>query len=250
MHIPSLYSNSKVVTRLICVGDHASHGVLLSEDGTTDFYPPTACAELTLLGDEMDYSNHESPGAWVHWSQLYLGEDHDRLTPEVWSGWDAIETRLDEHFGNDYPVHQAGFTNEQRADKRVAKLAGWASYHRTQVRVIYKDQGCFVILPDVGARAHARAMPGRQIVVQLGEDGARHWYAQRSGIIAYKKVYTDSFIAGQLSTYTTNVHAPVHKRTCHLCTFFHLNITPTTLAPSWYDSDDNDEEQEDVDKTF
>jgi hypothetical protein len=31
---------------------------------------------------------------------------------------------------------------------------------------------------------------------------------------------------------------------------FSLNIAPTTLAPSLYDSDDDDEEQEDVDQTF
>ena len=198
LHIPALHSNSAVTTRLVCIRDHVSLGVLLKEDDTNDYYPPTACAQLTLMGDQMDYANYEKPGTWTNWKQLYVGEDHDRLTPETWSSWDDINTRLDEHFGSDYPVFQAGVTEEQRRDKRVSKLAGWASYHRTQVRVIYKDQGCFVLLPDVAERVHARAKPGRQIVVQLGDDGARHWFATMRGHVAYNKVYTNGFVAGQL----------------------------------------------------
>ena len=124
-HISAPASRHNVVSRLICVGNHVSLGALLAQDGTTDFYPPTACTQLTLLDGALDYTNHERPAKWNDWKQLYVGEDHDRLTPEEWSGWDEIRERLDEYFGNGYETFQA----ERRSPGRKTCRLGVISPH-------------------------------------------------------------------------------------------------------------------------
>jgi hypothetical protein len=67
-----------------------------------------------------------------------------------------------------------------KSDARVIKLSGWATFHRTTVWVLYGSSGLWVELcPMLRGLAHGRAMPGRAIALELGENGdARHWFVQ------------------------------------------------------------------------
>lgn len=186
--------------RLFVHGNHVAVGVLLKTDRVDGYYPPEPLKDLALPCHDPDMSNHDRPDVCKDWRHLYLAQDHGVLTPERWSPWEDIETRLDSIFGAEYQTFPAGLTVEHRTDPRVKKLAGWASYHRTQVTIIYKDKGSFVILPDVSRPCHSRAKPGRRVIVQLGEHGARHWFSEDYGRCAYREVFVDEYIGRSLKT--------------------------------------------------
>lgn len=167
-------SPPRTLARLLVIGDHVSTGTLLSPIPLC--LPSMRQAHRQVYKVDINQSNRDTPGTWKDWRQLYIGSTHERLRPECWSSWQAIAKRLDEYFGKSYCHVTAGDTAEQRNDPRIRHLAGWADFHKTQVAVIYKGKGCFVIYPNLSQPAHHEARPGRRIVVQLGDDGARHWF--------------------------------------------------------------------------
>jgi len=182
---------------VFCHDDHVSVGVLAKPDHVSGFYPPEVTDTRFDVHADLDLSSHDNPEQWHDWRTLYIAKNHGDLRPEIWSPWEDISSRLDEHFGDKYVHHAVGFSEEQRSDKRLAQLAGWSSYHRTNVLVIYKDAGCFRINPDYDAPAHENARPGRAVVIQLGEHGARHWWSPEPGDRAYNSVYCPAALSFQ-----------------------------------------------------
>lgn len=117
------------------------------------------------------------PRDCVEWRQLFLTKDGlDDLWPEKWTSWAAFESNLDNAFGTDYVRAPDDLPASLMSDPRAAHLAGWASFHRTGVYIHSKNEWWYVT-PRVDELAHSKARLGRAIVVQLGDDQARHWFA-------------------------------------------------------------------------
>lgn len=116
------------------------------------------------------------------WKQWFFAADSKIKGASGWSSWTDRWANLNEIFG-DHNIrrHLAGPPVDQD-DERLHQLPGWADYHRTAVRVNYKNQYDFYILPSFFSRAHHQAKLGRYIYLELGDEGARMYntFAKRT----------------------------------------------------------------------
>jgi len=109
---------------------------------------------------------------WDHGMSMFLAMNEVPDTAERWSSWPVIARRLDETYQAEYSHHPVLSLGPDIAnDARVGHLRGWASFHRTAVVVNWRNLRHFKILPDL-SRKHT----GRAIWIELGDDGARHWW--------------------------------------------------------------------------
>jgi hypothetical protein len=172
---------------------HWQLGGVHAGDGVTDLYPLLRVDKPVISLPKNTLTYPQKPSAWTHWEQLFLGADYGELDGETWDTWEAIAKRLDSCFAGKYRhVIPAGLPVPVRDDPRVAHLAGWASWHRTNVLVLWKGREHFRITPTYNTPCHASARPGRAIFVELGDHGARHWFSRERasrGNLAFKEVF-------------------------------------------------------------
>jgi hypothetical protein len=167
-------------THAIALSNHGDHWQLLGVpdyDGAVAPYPlqrsPDGC--LPVMQCTVSGPDELAPD----WRLLYLGSDKTPTRSEPWASWESVVARLDEHFGDSYAPHApTSLPTVADEDRRVHKLAGWASFHRTQVVVKYQDLCWFRLLPSWDAACHPRAKLGRAIWLELGAHGARHYWAE------------------------------------------------------------------------
>lgn len=156
-------------------GGHYDLVVAIKGDDVQDLYPLQHGLSRFI---EIDQQPEDLPSSVVHdWRQLYLGHGVMPDKATEWMTWDVFIASMDATFGNSYSLEPVRIDCEKvRSDYRIQRLAGWASFHRTSVRVSYNGDFVFQIAPEFYAVAHHNARLGRIRHVELGVQGVRNYF--------------------------------------------------------------------------
>lgn len=112
-----------------------------------------------------------------HWTYLFLSADVEPIVVEPWRSWPDLMAVLAGPWGAAPAAPPCAWPLGVPADARLDALAAWADYHRTVVRVRYRGDTHFRLLPRSCAAAHGGARAGRAVYVEVGDDGGRLWHS-------------------------------------------------------------------------